>query len=397
MAYYRQALHLQPANAEAHINLGIGLWDQNKLAEAMASFQEALRLHPASAEARTKLGMVLADQGKLAEAKVCFQQALRLQPANAEAHTSLAILQLLHGDFAQGWPEYEWRWQCKRFNKLPTLSQPLWDGAPLSGRTLLVQGEQGLGDTLQFVRYLPLVQKSGGKVVMRCQPLLRRLLQSCAGIDQVVAYDTALPPCDCRMPVLSLPRLLGTTLATIPAEVPYLRPDPNEESRWRAELAALVGFRVGIAWQGNPEHPNDCRRSVPLEQFAPLAGVPEVRLVSLQQGPGSEQLAGAAFPITALGERLADFATTAAVVRALDLVVCVDTAVAHLAGAVGAPVWVALPFLPDWRWLLDREDSPWYPTMRLFRQPQPGQWAEVFATIAAEVGKRVQPGRSSHR
>ena len=261
---------------------------------------------------------------------------------------------------------YEWAGSSRAFAAL-FLSTAL-GRLDLQGQTILLFAEQGLGDTLQFIRYAPLVKQHGATVIVRCQGPLLRLLATCAGIDRLVLAGTALPPFDVQAPLLSLPRIFRTILATIPANIPYLcRPRIGGLA---AAIERRRGFKVGIAWQGNPEHKRDRWRSVPLLAFAPLAGVLGVRLVSLQKGPGREQLPDLAdrLGVLDLADRLEDFADTAAVLVNLDLVITVDTAVAHLAGALGIPVWVALPLVPDWRWLLEREDSPWYPSMRLFRQ-----------------------------
>jgi hypothetical protein len=248
--------------------------------------------------------------------------------------------------------------------------------------------EQGLGDTLQFIRYAPRVKQRGGIVLVEPPAPLARLVAGCPGIDRLVAPGSVLADSfDVHAPLMSLPGLLGTTLATVPARVPYLVADAALTGSWREQLRPLRGFKIGIAWQGNPQHPRDRFRSIPLSQFAPLAGIEGVRLLSLQKGPGSEQLAAVAhhFVVTDLGSQLDDMMDTAAVMRNLDLVITADTAIAHLAGALGVPVWVALPVAPDWRWLLERQDSPWYPTMRLFRQARWGDWEDVFQRLAAAL------------
>jgi hypothetical protein len=326
---------------------------------------------------------------------VCYQRALSLKPDYAAAHNNLGIAWLLMGNFQQGWPEYEWRWKCTEL-KLPSYRQPLWDGSPLKGRTILLLSEQGLGDTLQFIRFAPLLTRSGGRVIVTCRRALARLLASCPGIASVVAEGDRLPEFDVYAPLMSLPRLLGTTLATVPAEVPYLTADPALVEFWQRELSAIDGFRIGIVWQGSPGYRRDRFRSIPLLQLAPLARLEGVQLVSLQKGPGIDQLHEVSrnFPVTDLGGRLDEtsgaFMDTAAVMMNLHLVIAADVAIAHLAGALGVRVWLALPAPPDWRWLLERADCPWYPTMRLFRQAQPGDWASVFERMAAEV-RALQP------
>ena len=277
------------------------------------------------------------------------------------------------GDLSAGWPEYEWRTRCREF--VPRhLSAPVWDGQPLAGRTILLYAEQGLGDTLHFVRYASLVKGLGGQVIVECQRPLLRILASCPGIDQLVAKGALLPAHDVRTSLLSLPAILRTTPATIPANVPYLAADEKLVEHWRRRLSALDGFRVGIAWKGDSKHKMDRYRSIPLAEFERLAEMDGVRLISLQKGPGSEQIRELAgrFEVTdwtmELDEGSAPFMDTAALMRSLELVVAADTSAGHLAGALGVSVWLALPFAADWRWQLEREDTPWYPTMRLFRQ-----------------------------
>jgi tetratricopeptide (TPR) repeat protein len=390
----REAIRLRPDLAEAHNNLGNALQDLDLLAEAAACFQEAIRLKPAFAAAHSNLGIALKDLGRPEQAAAACREAIRLQPELAEAHFNLGCAYLLAGDFAQGWAEYEWRWRCQILaNHAFRISRPLWDGTPLNGRTILLHAEQGLGDTLQFIRYAPLVKARGGRVIVACQQPLLTLLRGAAGIDEVVTDGAPVPSHDVHAPLLSLPRIFGDTLATIPGCVPYLTADPELVLRWRREMSAEPGLRVGIVWQGNPRfalpqfRPGDRRRSFALAQFEPLARLGGVRLFSLQKGHGIEQLAqwGPKWGIIDLAERLHDFSDTAAVMMNLDLIVTADTAPAHLAGALGRPVWTALPFSGCWRWLLRRDDTPWYPTMRLFRQKEPGNWDEVFKRIAAAL------------
>jgi tetratricopeptide (TPR) repeat protein len=363
----------------------------------VACLERCVQLQPDFPEAHNNLGNAHRDQGRLEEAHACFARALELRPDYADAHWNRALLWLLQGDFEKGLPEYEWRWQLKDFRRRAH-SQPLWNGAPLGEQTLLLYAEQGLGDTVQFIRYAALARRHCGRIVVQCQPPLARLLAGYPGVDQLVPEGVPLPPFDAHAPLLSLPRLLGTTLDTIPANIPYLHADPGLVALWRDELASGAGFKVGIAWQGSTKYRADRWRSMPLAQFEPLARVPGVRLFSLQKGFGREQVHGAGFPVTDLGGRLDEahgaFMDTAAVLKNLDLVITSDTVIAHLAGALGVPVWVAVPFLPDWRWLLEREDSPWYPTMRLFRQAQPGRWDEVFQLLAEALGQHVGQGHS---
>jgi hypothetical protein len=302
-------------------------------------------------------------------------------------------LRLQQGDFEHGWPDYELRWVLPRAAS-PPAERPIWDGSCLDGKTILVHAEQGLGDTIQFIRFLPMLKERGGTVLFACPPRLERLLGACAGIDQV-AFSGAPPHLfDVQAPLMSLPGICGTTLATIPAAVPYLRADACLVEHWRRQLEPAGDFKIGIAWQGNPKHAGDRYRSIPLRHFEALANLNGVKLVSLQKGPGVEQLS-APFSLVEFGDRLDSagaFLDTAALLMNLDLVVTVDSAVAHLAGALAVPVWVVLGVGPDWRWMLERADSPWYPTMRLFRQRRLGAWAEVLECIAAEV-ESVRRGR----
>jgi tetratricopeptide (TPR) repeat protein len=394
----RQAARLRPDYVEAHNNLGLALADLGRFAEAIASYERALALNPRYAAAHANLGSAYKGMGRPEEAAACYETALRYEPDSPSSHWNLALAWLQMGDFARGWREYEWRW--KRPATPPrSLPRPRWDGAPLDGRTILLWSEQGLGDTIQFARYAALVRARGGRVVLECPAPLLAVFHTLTGIDELVAEATELPPFDCHAPLMSLPGLLGTTLATVPADVPYLRPDAGLAEAWGRRLKRLKGYKVGIAWQGNPHHKWDRWRSVLLTQFAPLAAVPRVRLVSLQDGPGTEQLAALAgrFAVTPPGPEFGAagaLADTAAVIASLDLVVTVDTATTHLAGALGVPVWVPLPALVDWRWLLDRDDSPWYPTLRLFRQRSLGDWEPVFERMAAELRRRA--GRSGN-
>jgi hypothetical protein len=339
----------------------------------------------------------------LEEAVASFQEALRLDPTCVEAHGSLAMTWLLMGNLEQGWPEYEWRFHNKEW-ALPPFPQPTWDGSPLAGRSILLRTEQGLGDTLHFIRYAPLVKAQAGTVLVECAKPLIPLLSSCPGIDRLVPESPRpTESFDLQVPLLSVPGLLGTTLATIPANIPYLSADAKLVEQWQQELHSFSGFKIGIAWQGNPKHDRHGlgRRTIPLAQFAPLGRVAGVSLFSLQRGVGTEQLphVTSKLSVTDLGswidEGCGAFMGTAAVMHCLDLVITSDTSIAHLAGALGVPVWVALPFAAEWRWLRDREDSPWYPTMRLFRQSEPGNWKPVFERMAGEVLKLLAKSAGS--
>jgi tetratricopeptide (TPR) repeat protein len=392
LACYDEALRLRPDYAKAHVNRGIALISLGRIDEAVHSLEQGVALDPDRAEAHASLAGALSVQQRFDEALAHNERALALNPAYAEAEWNRSLIWLLKGDYARGWPAYEARWRCRRTSPLPPLTQPRWDGSPLGGRTVLLYAEQGIGDTLHAIRYVPLVRSCGaGRVVVQCQHVLLPLLSRSPGIDQVVGWGAPPPAFDVYAPLLSLPGLLGTTLETIPARVPYVFPGPELVAHWRRRLAPVRGLRVGISWQGSAQYAWDRHRSVPLEQFEPLARVEGVTLISLQKGPGSEQVRALAgrFPVVDLGGELDEaagpFMDTVAMMANLDLVVAVDSAVAHLAGACGAPVWVALTYTPHWCWLLGREDTPWYPTARLFRQTTLGDWAEVFARMAEEL------------
>ncbi len=397
---YRRALQLNPDSVEGHNNLGNALRDLSQVDEAVACYEQALRLNPNFALTHNNLGNAYREQGKLDMAAACYLEALRLKPDYDEAHVNLGMLRFLEGNFEAGWPEYEWRFRIKRLN-LRSYPQPRWDGSSLVGKTILLQAEQGFGDTLQFIRYAPLVKERGGTVLSECPPELVRILQTCAGIDQIYPAGSVMPLFDVRIPLLSLPAVLKTTLDKIPASVPYLEADANLVELWRQTISgdpSATALKVGIFWQGSPRFAQvECRiadqkRSISLAQFEPLARLPGVRLFSLQKGYGTEQLAQwkDRWHIIDLGSKLGDFMDTAAAMMNLDLVITADTAPAHLAGALGAPVWNLLYTAACWRWLCDREDSPWYPTMRLFRQKRLGDWDEVMGRVAAEVQRLVE-------
>lgn len=388
---YQKALQLRPEYAKAFINRGICLVAMGRIDEAIRDLEHGVELMPDLADAHTSLGAALCVQHRFEEAAAHYRQALALKPDHAEAAWNQSLLWLLQGDYERGWPAYEARWRCKRTTTLPGFQQPRWDGSALAGRTIVLFGEQGLGDTLHFVRYAPLVKARGGRVILNCQNALCKLLSRSPGIDGLVGWGATPPKFDVWLPLLSLPAVFGTTLETISAGGPYVFADPALAAHWRRELAPVRGLRVGIAWQGSPRHPWDRHRSAALEHFEPLAKIPGVHLISLQKNFGSEQLRAVRerVPVLSLGDLLDEtsgpFMDTAAVIANLDLVISVDTAIAHLAGAMGKPVWLALTYTPDWRWLLGRADNAWYPSARLFRQQSFGDWVGVFHQIAREL------------
>ena len=384
------AIQLRGDYADAHYNLGNTLSLLRQLEEAEGAYRRALALTPADPATNNNLGSLLQLQGDYSGAAACFETALGAEEHYVEAHRNRALLRLLLGDFARGWPEYEWRWRLSGVRK-PDFMQPRWEGEPLSGRTILLWCEQGLGDAIQFIRYAPLVQQSGARVLLECPLRLHPLLETAPGIDRLVPSGAVGESFDVHLPLLSLPAVLGTTPETVPAAVPYLFAQPERVARWQREFAQVEPLKVGIAWQGNPAFPGDYYRSIPLACFAPQASCRGVKLFSLQKQHGCEQLASLAdaLKIVDLGATLDEacgaFLDTAAVMKNLDLVITSDTSLAHLAGALGVPVWVALPFSPNWRWQLARKESPWYPTMRLFRLARLAEWNEVFSEMAVEL------------
>ena len=402
IATFRQAIALQPADIKAHSNLGNALCDKGQLDEAIAVHRQAIALKPDYPEAHYNLGTALNEKGELDQAVATYSQAIALKPDYPGAHYNRAHALLKLGDLAAGFAEYEWRWKCADFaGARRHFTQPQWDGGPLEGRTILLHAEQGFGDAIQFIRYLPLVARCGGKIIIECHPELQRLLQTAAADSPVVATGHTLPAFDLHCPFLSLPRLFGTNLTNIPKDVPYLHANAADVEVWRKRLAdQSASLKVGLAWAGRPTHQNDRNRSLKLGTFAPLAQLAGVRFVSLQKGEAAAEAKSPPEGMELLdaGPELKDFADTAALVAALDLVIAVDTSVVHLAGALGKPVWVLLPFAPDWRWLLNRDDSPWYPTMRLIRQQRRMEWEPVVASIReelnalAETGQRNLPG-----
>jgi tetratricopeptide (TPR) repeat protein len=407
IASYGRALRLQPGWPEANNNLGLVHAALGRTDEALAAYGRTLAARPDHALAHNGIGLVFQARGELARAIAHFDRAIAIAPDFAQARSNRAQLALLHGDFPRGWPGYEWRLRVPG-HSIPRTAAPRWDGGALDGRTLLVRAEQGLGDTVQLVRFAPVLAARGARVVLETQPSIERLVRTCPGLAAVVPRGEALPPHDLETPIASIPYRLGLTLDSIPRAVPYLAADAKLAATAARRIRRRGTFAVGIAWQGNPVFPQDCHRSMPLRHFAPLAAVPGVRLFSLQKGFGAEQLAAAPFPVEDLGAALdasgGAFTDTAAAAMALDLLIVSDSAVAHVAGALGRAVWVVLPLTPDWRWLLEREDAPWYPTMRLFRQRRLGEWDEVFGRIAAALGavatasgEGSPPGRAATR
>jgi hypothetical protein len=428
-AHYRRSLALDPGQPKAHNNLGAVLHMQGRLDEAMASYRRALELdpalpqasqnlaaisadpamarraiegylrhlraNPADAEAHNNLGKAYRELSMHREAIASFREAVRLDPRRAEPHYSLAMELLLAGDYRGGWREYEWRWEVKAGQEPKRhADRPQWDGAPLPGRTLLLHAEQGLGDTMQLVRFAPLAAERCGSVVLECQETLVELLRGARGLSRVVARGEALPAFDAQLPLMSLPHALGIGLESV-SRPPYLRADPQKTGRMRALLVPDARAHVGLVWAGRSDLWDDRKRSIGLAALAPLGNIEGAAFYGLQKGDAALQAAHppAGMRFVDCGPHLRDFSDTAALIANLDLVVSVDTSVAHLAGAMGLATWLLLPKPPDWRWLLEREDSPWYPTMRLFRQETPGDWSGVALRVAQALRTISKPLR----
>ena len=425
---FHKALDIDPRHVNALSNVGLVYREEKQFERAIAALDRALTIEPRSAallsnlasvyesmgdfdrmrdlaeravacdpsyaESYTLLANYELEAGRYGTAESLYQRAVSLDPGNRNGNWNLAILWLMRGDFERGWEQFEWRKKLQSvLVDTPVTSSPAWDGAPLTGRTILVCCEQGMGDTIQFIRYAPALKEAGaGQVIVECPFPLASLMASVPGVDDVVAHGTPIPAHDVHVSLMSLPYLFGTTLESIPAKVPYIR----SERRPAADLVSAPEgvVKIGIVWAGNPIHKRDVLRSVKLSHFAALLDIPGTKFFSLQKGEVAErQLNGLADPrIVDLSHALVDFQDTAAVIDRLDLVIAVDTSVAHLAAAMGKPTWILLPYVADYRWLLDREDSPWYPGAVLFRQPAPGQWRAVFKSVAARLGAALEPG-----
>jgi Flp pilus assembly protein TadD len=377
--YFNRCLRLDPHCLAAILQLGDVCYDLHKMELAAPLFRRASEQDPQSLPAWAKLANSLRNLGKLDAALAAYARALALAPNDPVLHANRGRTLLAAGHLAEGFREFQFRWEPLGLRHYP---QPVWDGAPLPGKTLFVFAEQGLGDTLQFIRFLRLARERVGRLVFECQPPLQSLLRASAVADHLLATGESPPPFDAYVPLLHLPAIFQTTLATIPATVPYL----TAPARVGPPAAPAGNLRVGLAWAGNPALRDDVIRSIPLDQLAAVLAVPGVSFSSLQwKIPARDEACFRASPLVNLMETVNNFAHTAALVEHLDLVISADTAMAHLAGALGRPVWTLLPASPDWRSLLDRTDTPWYPTMRLFRQPCLGDWAPVAAAVAAEL------------
>lgn len=382
----RAALDFRPDFAEAYSNYSGLLKILGRSEEALEFSRRALELNPGLPEVHYNLGTALAEQGKIDEAIPLFKEAIKLRSDFPNAHYNLATSLLAKGDYEQGWLEYEWRWKTRRLIMAKRLfKQPQWRGEAAEGRRLLIHAEQGLGDTIQFCRYASLAAQAGWKVILEVQKPLLRLLKNLPYVDQVVAFGDLLPPFDLHCPLLSMPLGFKTTLTTIPCSAAYLKAEPELMTDWKKRLASAAkkGPKIGLAWAGNTASDADQQRSMSSDHFAPLLKLKNMNFVSLQKGGPA---APANRPLIDFMDEIEDFAETAALITQLDLVIAVDTAVVHLAAALGKPVWLLDRFDPDWRWLLGRRDSPWYPSLRIYRQPHSGDWTSVVADVMKDLG-----------
>jgi tetratricopeptide (TPR) repeat protein len=405
LAAYEAALRLKPDFAEAHSNRGNALSDLDRFDDARAAYHAAISISPDHADAYCNLGNALRDVGRLDEAIAAYETAIRITPDHADAHLNLSLPLLLGGNLLAGWKNYEWRTRGSIGElRLWNLPKPQWRGESITGRKVLLYAEQGFGDTIQFCRYVPMVAAQGATVILAAPGPLMRLLSTLDGVSDVVVAGSPLPAFDVHCPLMSLPSVFGTTVDSIPARTPYLSAEPSVVDHMRNGLDG-PGFKIGIAWRGNPNVKNGRKRSVGVELFTRLfATAPEgVVFVSLQkETTAEEKMLLHRFPcVLDKSDAIGDFADTAAMICNLDLIISVDTSVAHLAGALGRRTWVLLPVVPDWRWMMGRDDSPWYPSVRLFRQTKRGDWGTVIDRVATALDQdyertRTGAGRDVH-
>jgi Tfp pilus assembly protein PilF len=400
--WYQEAIKYDAAYKRAYNNIGVALTKLGKLSQAVENLQKAIDLDPQYFEAHNNIGETWRYLGEYERSLVSCERALSIMPDFVPARWNRSILYLLNGQFEQGWAEYEWRWKRPNTPIRKIDAGVMWDGSPFAGKTLFVYEEQGMGDTLQFIRYLPLVKQLGGHIIFEVLTPMIRLVESFQGFDRLWVglrnVDTRpVDRFDFHIPLLSLPRVLNANYADIPADIPYLKADKKLIQIWNGHINSCNinndnSLKVGIVWAGHPSHTNDNNRSVLLSTFSTLKNIEGVKLFSLQKDKYKKWTDIDPDQIFEqdLGEQISDFADTAAMIENLDLVISVDTAIVHLAGALGKNVWTLLPFSPDWRWMINREDSPWYPTMKLFRQSVPGSWEPVFENVKAHLMEHLQ-------
>ncbi|HZZ44395.1 MAG TPA: tetratricopeptide repeat protein [Tepidisphaeraceae bacterium] len=397
----RRAIAVDPNSPMAYTNLGLACSQSLRHEDTIDALKRAIELDPNNSVFHKNLGVGFVKIGRLHEAIASFERSIQLAPDYAEGHFNYAMALLTIGDFDRGWTEYEWRWKFEQFLSANPRNLPSpWDGQKdLAGKTVVIAYEQGFGDSIQFIRYASILADRGATVALFCPEILHPLLRTVPGVASCHAPNTPPPPCDFQINMLSLPRVFHTTTDTVPATTPYLTPDPEKVAAWRTKMDTakptpsgvgsdpnIKSLNVGLCWTGNHKHFNDRLRSVPAHLLAPLATIPSITFYSLQKRPAdAPPVTQPPFPIIDLTNDIHDFSDTAALVANLDLVITVDTAAAHLAGALGKPVWTLIPIGPDFRWLLNRNDSPWYPTMTLYRQSTPNDWPSVLQRILTDL------------
>jgi Flp pilus assembly protein TadD len=393
---FQKAHALLPADPQTLNDLGNAFRANDQLDEAIAKYRQAIQTVPTFPASYNNLAVALLANNQLVDAEKACRTALSYQPDLPTAHYNLGMSLLSQGKLTEGWKEYAWRKRVEDKNIIcRDFPKPVWNGRDLAGKRVLIHAEQGLGDAIQFVRYLPMVLARGGKIILDCKPELIPLFQTNFELEQCVPTGEPIPPFDIHCPLLNLPMVFGTTLENIPATAPYLSATVDTTQRWRERLANVPGLKIGLAWAGSPTHEQDRKRSITPDHFGGLGALRGVSLISLQKGLTANKSPQTLKLLDFTGE-LSDFAETAGLIANLDLVVSVDTAVAHLAGAMGKPVWVLIPFNPDWRWMLERLDSPWYPRMKLFRQHQPHDWSISIRQVVELVRKSVRSGKSAN-
>lgn len=402
MIWYKMAIELNAKNRTAYNNLGVAYLHTGQLEDALTVIEKAIAIAPDYADAHLNYGEVLKNMGNYNAAVNAFNKAIFLCENNVEAHWNRSLALLTMGDFLNGWPGYEWRWQRPKTVKRNFLSGKRWQGEDLRGKTLFVFEEQGFGDTLQFIRYLPMLGQAGANVILEVRPALVRLVCSNPVYSRLCVRLQGADPqftdhFDFHVPLMSLPGLFKTQIETIPANGPYLKADPELVRIWKHRISRHQTFKVGLVWAGSPDHVNDNNRSIPLQLFTKLGQIEGVSYYSIQKEKHGKWTDAQSMNLfeTDFGPRISDFADTAAIIENMDLLICVDTSVVHLGGAMGKPVWVLVPFAPDFRWMLDRKDSPWYPGMRLFRQSAVDDWPTVIDEVHNTLVEKINQNKES--
>ncbi len=393
--HYEQAINIKPDYAEAHNNLGLVLQKKELRDDAINYYKKAINIKPDYAEAHYNLGNILQEEVELKEAVYHYEQAINIKPDYAEAHYNLGFANLLNGSLEKGWDHYEWRYKTPEHKSITrNFSQPQWDGSSLNNQTILLHAEQGLGDTIQFIRYLPMIAEAGGKIIVECDPGLIHLFTDYAKIATFIGKGEPIPDFDVHSSLMSLPKIFGTSYESIPSDTNYINSNSRLVSSWKERLSGTNTFNVGIFWQGNKNYNRDKSRSIPLKQFEAILTVEKTEFVSLQKGDGQEQISENGFShlisdYTSEMDNEEKFADTVAIINSLDLIIGTDTSIIHLAGAMGKPTWILLAYHPDWRWMLNIESSPWYPTMKLFRQQKKDDWESVINRVKLELEKII--------